>query len=66
MAKGVANMFFQFFSGMGGAFISNKIFSCSLILGSSVHQKICQIGPTILALKLDTGRVLGRGCPLES
>ena len=41
--------------GMGKTFISNKIFSCSLILGASVHQKIFQIGPTVLALKLDKG-----------
>ena len=34
-------------------------FSCSLVLGTSVHEKIFQIGPTVLALKLDKGRVLG-------
>ena len=49
--------------GMGKTFISNKIFSCSLILGASVHQKIFQIGPTVLALKLDKGRVQGVAQP---
>ena len=44
---------FQVFLRMGRAFIANKIFSCNLILGTSVHQKTCQIGSTILALKLD-------------
>ena len=39
----------------GKSFIPNKIFSCSLILGTSVHEKTCQIGPTVLALKLDEG-----------
>ena len=38
---------------MGRAFIPNKIFSCSLILGTSVHEKTWQIGPTVLPLKLD-------------
>ena len=33
------NMFFQFFSGMLRAFISNKIFSYSLMLGTSFHNK---------------------------
>ena len=46
---------------MRKAFIPNKIFSCSLILGTSVHEKIFQIGPTVLALKLDEERVLGGG-----
>ena len=32
-----------------------------LILGASVHEKIFQIGPTVLALKLDKGRVLAGG-----
>ena len=60
------NRFFQFFSGMGRAFISNKIFSCSLILGTSFHQTIFQIEPTVLALKLDKERVLRRWFhPLE-
>ena len=44
---------------MERTFIGNKIFSCRLILGASVHQKIVQIGPTILALKLDKEKVLG-------
>ena len=43
---------------MGRAFIPNKIFSCSLILGTSVHEKTWQIGPTVLPLKLDEGGVL--------
>ena len=34
------------------------IFSCKLILGTSVHEKIFQIGSTVLDLKLDKGRVL--------
>ena len=29
------------------------------MLGASVHEKIFQIGPTVLALRLDKGRVLG-------
>ena len=37
------------------AFIVNKIFSCSLILGASVHEKTWQFGPTVLPLKLDEG-----------
>ena len=49
--------------GMGKTFISNKSFSCSLILGASVHQKIFQIGPTVLALKLGNGRVQGVAQP---
>ena len=40
---------------------ANQIFSSSLILGTSFHKKIVQIGPTVLALKLDEGRVLGGG-----
>ena len=28
---------------------------------TSAHEKIFQIGPTVLALKLDKGRVLGGG-----
>ena len=56
-----SNRFLQFFSRMGKDFISNKSFSCSLILRTSVYQNIFQIGPTILALELDKGRVLGGG-----
>ena len=52
---------FQFFPRMGRPFFANQIFSCRLILGTSVHEKIFQIGPTVLALKLDKGRVLGGG-----
>ena len=48
-----------FLLGMGRDFIPNKIFSCGLILGTFVHEKIFQIGPTVLALKLDKERVLG-------
>ena len=42
-------------------FLRNEksFFACRLILGTSGHEKIFQIGPTILALKLDKGRVLG-------
>ena len=47
---------FPLFLRMGRAFVPNKIFSCSLILGSSVHGKTWQIGPTVLPLKLDEGR----------
>ena len=46
---------FPVFLGNGKSFISNKIFSCSLILGASVHQKNVQIRPTVLTLKLDKG-----------
>ena len=38
------NRFLQFFLGIGRAFIPNKIFSCSLILGTSVHEKTFQMG----------------------
>ena len=57
-----ANRFFQFYSEMGRAFLQTKFFACRLILRTSVHEKIFQIGPTVLALKLDKGRVLGGGC----
>ena len=41
---------------------ANSIFTCRLILGTSVHEKNFQIGPTVLALKLERkGRVLGGG-----
>ena len=52
---------FQFFLRMARAFIPNKIFSCSLTLGTSVYEKNFQIGNTVLDLKLDEGRVLGSG-----
>ena len=45
----------------GRAFISNKYSSCGLILETSVRKKFFQIGPTVLALKLDKGRVLEGG-----
>ena len=35
------------FLGIGKAFIPNKIFSCSLILGTYVLEKNLQIGPTV-------------------
>ena len=44
---------------MGRAFIPNKIFSGSLILGTD--EKTWQIGPTVLPLKLDE-----RGCLISS
>ena len=31
------------------------------ILGASAHEKIFQIAPAVLAVKLDKGRVLGGG-----
>ena len=37
---------FQFFSGMEGTFIPNKIFTCCLIILTSFHYKIFQIRPT--------------------
>ena len=46
---------------MGRAFTPNKIISCSLILGTSVHEKNFQIGPAVLALKLDEQRALEGG-----
>ena len=36
-------------------------FTCRLVFGTSVHEKSFQIGPTVLALKLDKERVLGGG-----
>ena len=39
--------------------LSGKLnFTCRLILGTSVYEKIFQIGPTVLALKLEKGRVV--------
>ena len=35
------------------------MFSCRLILGTSVHERIFQVGPTVLALKLGKERLLG-------
>ena len=40
------------------SFVPKKIFGCSLILDTSVHENIFHIGPTVLALKLDEGIVL--------
>ena len=50
---------FPVFLGNGKSIFAIEISSCRLILGASVHKKIFQIGPTVLALKLDKGRVLG-------
>ena len=68
MAKGgggrwmlIPNRFFPVFLGNRKSFNAKQNFSCSLILGTYVHEKIFQIGPTILALKSDKGRVLGGG-----
>ena len=60
---------FHIFLKNGKNFFANSTFRCRLILGTSVHEKVFQIGPTVLALKLDKGRVLGGGgggnCPYE-
>ena len=53
------NRFFKIFSEMERAFLQTNLFRCRLILGRSVHGKIFQIGPTVLALKLDKDSVLG-------
>ena len=37
-----------------------NFFGCRHILGASVHENIFPIGATILSLKLDKGRVLGK------
>ena len=58
------NRFFQFLLRMVRAFSANQIFSCRLILGRSVHEKIFQIGCTVLALKLDKRVRGGGGQPL--
>ena len=50
---------FPIFLGNVKSLSANQIFSCRLILGTvDVYEKIFQIGPTVLALKLDKGRVL--------
>ena len=54
---------FPVYLGNGEKFYSKLIFSCRLILGASVHEKMFQIGATVLALKLDKGRVLGVAIP---
>ena len=48
-----------FLENAGRAFFANQIFCCRLILGTSVQsmQKYFQIGPTVLALKSDKGRM---------
>ena len=50
---------FRVFLGNGKSFYSKQNFICSLILGTSVHEKRFQIGLTVFALKLDKRRVLG-------
>ena len=50
---------FLIFLRNGKSFFCKLHFSSRLIFGASVHEKIFQIGPTVLALKLDKGRVLG-------
>ena len=47
------NQVFQIFLANVRSFFANKIFSCSLILGTSFHEKIFQVGPTVLVLKID-------------
>ena len=51
--------FFQFVSGLGRAFLQTKF----LAVGSSLEhlsiKRDFQIGPTVLALKLEKGRDLG-------
>ena len=49
------NRFFQFFSEMERVFCKLN-FSCRLMLGTFAHEKIFQIGLTILALKLNFSR----------
>ena len=51
------NRFFQFFSEMGRAFLQTKFLPVDSSLGH-LSIKIFQIGPTVLALKLDKGKVL--------
>ena len=53
------NRFFQFFSGMGRAFLQTKFLAVGSSLGHLSMKKIFEMGPTVLALKLDKGRVLG-------
>ena len=52
---------FPIFSEMGRAFLQTKFFSVGSSLGLLSMKKIFQIGPTVLALKLDKGSVLGGG-----
>ena len=51
----------QIFLGTGKSLFCKLNFSCRLILGTSVHEKIFKIRPTVLALELDKGRVLVGG-----
>ena len=56
------NRFLKFFLKWEKLLFQTKFFAVrSLILGTSVHEKIFQTGPTVLALKLDEGRVLEGG-----
>ena len=54
----IPNRLFKFFSLMGRAFLQTKFLAVGLSLGHLSIEKIFQIGPTVLALKLDKGRVL--------
>ena len=58
----ITNRFSEFFLRMRRAFTPNKIFSCSLILGTFVHEKIFQIGLNVSGLKLDAGGGGGGEC----
>ena len=69
MAKGgwmpPLNRFFQFFSGMGRAFLQTKFLAVGESLVHLCMRKFFQIAPTVLVLKLDNGRVLGGWQPLH-
>ena len=54
---------FPIFLGNEKSIFANKIFSCRLVIVTSVHDKIFQIRPAILALKLDQGRAGGGNHP---
>ena len=56
-----SNRFFQFFSEIGRAFLQTKFLPVGSFLGHMSIEKKIQIGPTVLALKLDKGRMLGGG-----
>ena len=63
MARGVdatLQQVFPIFLGIVTSFICKlNFFTCRLNFGTSFHEKNFQIGLTVLALKLDKGRVLG-------
>ena len=44
---------FSYFSPEWGELLFQTNFCCRHILGASVHEKDFQIGPTVLAVKLD-------------